>query len=161
VLTAKVIKLPGSAFELGNNSRSTIDGLITHGNILFSRTPEPRFRVVWCSNVIMLQFLLRLWNKGIDTALAHMLIKAHWTERVYRTTHLRNFRGEAEKVQSVAFMFRLKKQTDGSNVRWADVVNGQISMARTKRDEMTFATADKIVGKDDDNSGELAWGPPW
>jgi hypothetical protein len=98
---------------------------------------------------------------AIDTALAHMLIKAHWTERVYRTMHLRKFRGEAEQVQSVAFMFRLKKQTDGSNLRWADVVNGQISMARTKRDEMTFATVDKIVGKDEDNSGGLAWGAPW
>jgi hypothetical protein len=75
--------------------------------------------------------------------------------------HLRNFRGEAKEVQSVAFMFRLKKQTDGSNMRWVDIVNGQISMAGTKRDEMTFATANKIIGKDEDSSGELARGAPW
>jgi hypothetical protein len=151
--------LPASAFETGRTARNAITGLLAHGKTLLSRTTEPRFRVLWCSNVLMLQFLLRPIS---DIALTHMLVKGKLSEWVHRTVWFRKFREEAHPLQSVVFLFRLKKETDGEDDRWLDERKGRfmIDKYRRKLEAMRFVTKGKIVGMDEDNSGELAWGAP-
>jgi hypothetical protein len=144
VLSAKVLKLPGSAFCFGIST--SITGLINHGTMLLSRSGEPRFRVLWCSNIIILQYLL---HPGVDTALTHMLVKANWEEFVYRMIGPRKFRGKAQPLQSVAFLFRLMKETNGS---W-EVYTPRDCEAAHEQEPKVFRTTEKIVRKNADNSG--------
>jgi hypothetical protein len=108
----------------------------------------------------MLQFLLRPEKKGIDTALRHMLIKANWSEFVYRHIHTRKFKREAKSLQPVAFLFRLREQTGGVDQKLDDEKDGDYAV-RIKRAAWTLPTAGKIVGENEDSSWELTWGASW